>query len=526
MSDPNQRLVPVVLLCLGIAWGFPHSANGASSAVELERKAVTLPLFARLSEWPADAFSNSGDEFIIGVVGDDPILPYIEKLAGESISGRTAKIVRYGSTGEFTKAHLLYVGNSEGQRLRPILAELRGRPVMTVGDMEGFAEAGGMFEFTLRDGKVRFKLNQDAVQAANIRVGVKLVKLGKIVHTKAVPDLVAEPFRLVMLPARVPFPTRATGIARGLLRPFTDDKRFTVTHVAGAKEAKQIGSKTLAIPSSVRKKLWRSASKVAYAGPNLEGVNEAVKELNTDVVLMYEQVKSFQSPSTSSVRMYLIDIKTSRIFQVEKNLMWVETGGGSDEVEYPANKLVDLYFEGLGAQPVRLAILPARVIKFGNSRVAGQSIYQSLHANEEIEVVYVAGPKLAKKLGTETLAVSQSDSRGLWKPAGKLQHAKPDLAAIQKLLDGLDIRAVLMYSFVASNDAGELQMFLVDLKTEKIYQADKSLSVFEASGDYSQQVEGFADKLVRAHLDDLADSSAEGLPVQPSQRGTNSKNLQ
>jgi hypothetical protein len=51
-----------------------------------------------------------------------------------------------------------------------------------VGDADGFAAAGGTIEFMLEDNHIRFAINPDAAERADLKISSKLLALAKIVH--------------------------------------------------------------------------------------------------------------------------------------------------------------------------------------------------------------------------------------------------------------------------------------------------------------------------------------------------------
>ena len=61
------------------------------------------------------------------------------------------------------------------------LDELKGAPVLTVGDGDDFARNGGMIGLFVEDGRMRFAINPDAAHRAGLRLSSQLLKLAKIV---------------------------------------------------------------------------------------------------------------------------------------------------------------------------------------------------------------------------------------------------------------------------------------------------------------------------------------------------------
>jgi hypothetical protein len=54
--------------------------------------------------------------------------------------------------------------------------------VLTVSDERGFAQQGVGINFYTEEDKVRFEINQDAVNRSGLRISSKLLSLAKIVR--------------------------------------------------------------------------------------------------------------------------------------------------------------------------------------------------------------------------------------------------------------------------------------------------------------------------------------------------------
>jgi len=77
--------------------------------------------------------------------------------------------------------HLLFVSASEEKRVDTIIAALQSRPVLLVGESEGFAQRGGIIRFFLAANKVRFEINAAAAKQRGVRLSAQLLKLGTAV---------------------------------------------------------------------------------------------------------------------------------------------------------------------------------------------------------------------------------------------------------------------------------------------------------------------------------------------------------
>jgi hypothetical protein len=66
--------------------------------------------------------------------------------------------------------------------VRSILEQLKGISILTVSDIPGFCQGGGMIDFELLDQKVRFEVNPGAAERARLKVSSKLLSVAKIVR--------------------------------------------------------------------------------------------------------------------------------------------------------------------------------------------------------------------------------------------------------------------------------------------------------------------------------------------------------
>ncbi len=175
-----------LLAALVISAPLPVRAAASTPAPEeYEVKAAFLYHFAHLVDWPEPG--NPGDPFVIAVVGADPFGPVLDQvLAGKSVRGRPVVVERVATVTAAAAAHarILFVGKTEDDQVRRVMAALAGQPVLTVGESPGFAERGGMIGFRVTpDGRVAFDINRQRAEQAGLRMRSQLLKLARIVGT-------------------------------------------------------------------------------------------------------------------------------------------------------------------------------------------------------------------------------------------------------------------------------------------------------------------------------------------------------
>jgi hypothetical protein len=161
--------------------GLAVSVQAALSR-EYQVKAVFLFNFAQFVEWPSPAFPEAQTPLVIGVLGDDPFGTYLdETVRGETVNDRPLVVRRFRNVEEIDTCHVLFISRSETGRLEQIVASLKGRSILTVGDMDGFAKRGIMIRFMTVANKIRLRINLERANAANLKISSKLLRPAEVV---------------------------------------------------------------------------------------------------------------------------------------------------------------------------------------------------------------------------------------------------------------------------------------------------------------------------------------------------------
>jgi hypothetical protein len=168
----------LLILCREAA---PGAVGQGRPAGEYQVKAVFLYHFAQFVQWPPESFPDKDSPLVLGILGRDPFDSHLEEVVrGETIGSRPLQVARFDRVEQVGNCHLLFISASETPRLEAILAALRNRRILTVGESEGFCRMGGMVAFLTRGGKIRLRINLEALQAAGLAMSSKLLRLAEI----------------------------------------------------------------------------------------------------------------------------------------------------------------------------------------------------------------------------------------------------------------------------------------------------------------------------------------------------------
>jgi hypothetical protein len=171
LSRYGRWLLPLALAatCAGAA-----RAQESLRLVEHDIKAGLLYNFLRYTQWPAPAPNAPA---IVCVYGRDAFEGRLQPMAGRTVNQRAIEIRAVRSLPELDSCSLLYVNAEERARWAVLRGYLANRAVLTVSDFPGFADNGGMIEFTRRDARIGVRINTGAVSAARLMVQDRLLRL-------------------------------------------------------------------------------------------------------------------------------------------------------------------------------------------------------------------------------------------------------------------------------------------------------------------------------------------------------------
>jgi hypothetical protein len=170
-------------LCLLLAcFAAPASlADSPPPVSEYALKAAFLFNFAKFITWP------DGEDpralLAIGVCGSEQLTAEIAgSLQGRTIGNRVVKVTRVTTLEGAATSNLLFVSALDEGRCRVLQAQLRDRPVVTIGESASFAAADGMITFVREGDKLRFEINSTAAERAGLKFSAQLLKLATVVH--------------------------------------------------------------------------------------------------------------------------------------------------------------------------------------------------------------------------------------------------------------------------------------------------------------------------------------------------------
>lgn len=135
--------------------------------------------FTKYVQWPDHATTG---EFIIGVVGNNDMFNTLNGWYGGKPRGsKTYIIKKFNSAADVTDCHVLYIDKSKSGEFDNVNDKLKGKGTLIITDKSGLGEKGSSINFKTVDNKLKFELNQKAIEASNLKVSGALSSMAILI---------------------------------------------------------------------------------------------------------------------------------------------------------------------------------------------------------------------------------------------------------------------------------------------------------------------------------------------------------
>ena len=135
--------------------------------------------FTKYIQWPS---SDQNGDFVIGVLGNSPMVASLEKLAAErKIGTRSMVVKKFASVDQITKCHMLFIPEKSSNDLEAAIAKISGQSTLIMTERNGLGMKGSGINFITVDGKQKFELNKAATDKAQLKVSNELTSLAIVI---------------------------------------------------------------------------------------------------------------------------------------------------------------------------------------------------------------------------------------------------------------------------------------------------------------------------------------------------------
>ena len=162
----------------------------AVGAVRLGAQGVSTPgltaaflfSFVKFTTWPDDVLQE-GNTILFCVIGNDQVAVALTQLTmNKAVESHPLAVRRSGLDRPFTDCHVVFGAGLDATSAQQLIRAAAGHPILTVSDFEDFAARGGVANFFIDAGRMRFAVNPEAADRGGLRISSKLLALAKVVH--------------------------------------------------------------------------------------------------------------------------------------------------------------------------------------------------------------------------------------------------------------------------------------------------------------------------------------------------------
>jgi len=178
--------LPAIVLFVALAAMARPAAGQTDHVSDSERKALFLSNFLQFVHWPAGAFQDSTDSLRVQIIGRDPFDGSLDRVLADKTLDHRRVVVTHTAVPSITPfPHVAVISATEVPRLASLLASYCRAPVLTVSDLDRFANRGGMIGLVEGgvagliedDHGVHFVINRMAANEAHLQVDAEILHL-------------------------------------------------------------------------------------------------------------------------------------------------------------------------------------------------------------------------------------------------------------------------------------------------------------------------------------------------------------
>lgn len=146
---------------------------------ERKLEAVFIGRFASYIEWPA----RPRDKFVITLLDDNPFGPLLDHLYQDKRIQNKPIELRYATRLEQVgETDVLFITlHSYSARLAAI-EYAQKHSILTISEIKGFAESGGIIQLDFVEQKPRIKINHDMAVKSGLKIGAPLLSIANVLR--------------------------------------------------------------------------------------------------------------------------------------------------------------------------------------------------------------------------------------------------------------------------------------------------------------------------------------------------------
>ncbi len=164
---------------------FSSSALANPAVRDYQIKAAIMYKISKFVTWPEPIGNGQVVHFGLCILGDDKFGSTLDELETRTTNNKPIRVFRFSQSSAVNEqCHLVFIAESKAIFLDSILDYLAPMPILTISDIVGFVEKGGMLQIVTGDQGIQFFINLNRLNQSGLSVSAQLLELSTIVNTE------------------------------------------------------------------------------------------------------------------------------------------------------------------------------------------------------------------------------------------------------------------------------------------------------------------------------------------------------
>ena len=152
--------------------------NNASGYVSEEKLSVVIiGKIAKFVSWE----DSNNEDFIITILDDPFDGLFSEVYDSKKIKNKNIKIKYIDNINDLEKTNILYISSSHFDKLEEIMQKVNNKNILTISDIRGFAQKGGIVQIYFASQKIKLKINIDILKDEKLKVKPSLLRIVEVI---------------------------------------------------------------------------------------------------------------------------------------------------------------------------------------------------------------------------------------------------------------------------------------------------------------------------------------------------------
>lgn len=122
------------------------------------------------------------DKFVITIL-KNPFDNLFDKIYRDrKIHKKDVQLKYINNINDLTFTNILYIPKVRSAELAKVVKETKSKNILTVSDMRGFAEKGGMIQIAFSSQQAKLKINMDNTDKENLHIKASLLKISDVIQ--------------------------------------------------------------------------------------------------------------------------------------------------------------------------------------------------------------------------------------------------------------------------------------------------------------------------------------------------------